>query len=135
MNTLYAPFENRRWLLVDDNPELLAMMALSVGKLTDAEIEYHHDPLAALGAFLASPERYELVITDLEMPHMDGIKLCHRLRGIAPSQRVMLATGSGFFTEAAAQEAGFCALLHKPFRLAEMHEALENAGLAEAVCA
>jgi CheY-like chemotaxis protein len=135
MNTNFAPSQNKRWLLVDDNTDILALLAVMLKNLTDAEIECHHSPLTALAAFAAAPENYELVITDFEMPDMDGVELCRRLRALAPDQKIFLATGSGFFTEAAAHHAGFSAPLNKPFPLATLQDALVAAGLElEAAC-
>jgi CheY-like chemotaxis protein len=86
-------------------------------------------PQAALAAFSAAPAEYELVITDFEMPGMDGVELCRRLHALVPAQKIFLATGSGFFTEAVARHAGFSALLNKPFPMAKLRAALAAAGL------
>ena len=135
MNTFFAPTENKRWMLVDDNEDILLMLTEAIGNLTDAEIECYRSPSAALAAFAAAPGKYALVITDYEMPGMDGVDLCRRLRAISPAQKIILATGSGFFTEQAARRAGFSALLNKPFPLAALREALLTAGIKiEAAC-
>lgn len=119
------------WMIVDDNPDTLRMMSALLENLTSAEIECFNTPQAALAAFADAPERYELVITDFEMPGMDGVELCRRLRAISPAQKIFLATGSGFFTEAAARHAGFSALLNKPFPLALLKAALAGNFLTE----
>jgi CheY-like chemotaxis protein len=113
-----------RWMLVDDNEDILLMLSAVLANLTNAEIECYNTPQSALAAFIRSPESYGLVITDFEMPDMDGVALCRRLLALNPSQKVILATGSGFFTEAAARHAGFSALLNKPFPLADLKAAL-----------
>ena len=46
-----------------------------------------------------------------------------RLRALKPGHK-KLATGSGFFTEAAARHAGFSALLNKPFPFSLLKKAL-----------
>ena len=135
MNTIFAPTENKRWMLVDDNEDILLMLSAMIENLTDAEIECYNSPQEALAAFTAAPEKYELVITDFEMPNMDGVELCHRMRAISPAQKVFLATGSGFFTEEA-RRVGFSAQLNKPFPLAKLRAALAEAGLEmETTCA
>jgi CheY-like chemotaxis protein len=122
-------------MLVDDNDDLLFMLATMLGKLTDAEIRQFRSPASALEAFAAAPEKYELVITDYEMPEMDGVELCRRMHSVAPTQKIVLTTGSGFFTAAVAQRAGFNALLNKPYSLAEIHAALAATGIkTDAVC-
>ena len=106
-----------RWMLVDDNENILLMLSAILASQTAATIECYSSPRAALAAFREAPEAYELVITDFEMPNMNGMQLCDQLRAIVPAQKIILATGSGFFTETSARRAGFCALLDKPFPL------------------
>lgn len=129
MNTPFSFAPNRRWLLVDDNEDMLTMLSAVLEHVTSAPIECHNAPESAWAAFTAAPEQYELVITDFQMPKMDGVELCRRLHQVAPEQKVILATGSGFFSPDAARHAGFCALLNKPFPLAELTAALELAGI------
>ncbi len=123
--------ESRRWMLVDDNTEILMTLSALVENFTAATIECYDSPRSALGAFAAAPGGYDLVITDFEMPGMDGAELCRQLRALSPGQKVFLATGSGFFSEVAASHHGFSALLNKPFPLLALQEKLAAAGLLE----
>lgn len=116
----------KTWMIVDDNEHLLMAMSAVLANLTSADIECHSSPQSALAAFAAAPEKYALVITDYEMPYMDGVALCGHIHALAPHQTVFLATGSGVFTEAAARHAGFSALLNKPFPLAFLRQALRE---------
>jgi CheY-like chemotaxis protein len=118
-----------RWMIVDDNQEILALMCAIVGRLSDAVIESFNSPQAALAAFTAAPDKFQFVITDLEMPGMNGIELCRRLVEIAPKLKVLLATGSGFVSDDAATDMGFCGLLHKPFPLSALRKVLDSAGV------
>ena len=128
--------ESRRWMLVDDNTEILMMLSALVENFTAATIECYNSPQSALAAFAAAPDGYELVITDFEMPGMDGAELCRQLRTLSPGQKVFLATGSGFLSEVAASHHGFSALLNKPFPLVVLQEKLAAARLLnEAACA
>src|SRR5258706_10237898 len=107
MQNIFDTTENKHWMLVDDSADVLELVSALVENLTDAKVECFNSPQAGLAAFADAPEKYEVVITDYEMPGMDGVELCRRLREIAPAQKIFLATGSGFFTEAAARRAGF----------------------------
>jgi CheY-like chemotaxis protein len=120
---------SRRWLLVDDNPTFLMMLAAVAENFTQGPIECHGCPESALAAFIAAPQQYEVVITDYEMPGINGVELCRRLRALSPGQKIILATGSGYFSDCAAENLGFDALLHKPFPICSLQEALVRAGV------
>ncbi len=132
MNTIPCPTgaaTQTRWMVVDDNKDLLLMMKMILEKVHGRDVECFDSPQAALQAFATAPEEYEVVITDFEMPEINGVELCQRLRTMARSVKVFLATGSGFFTEAGAASAGFLGLLNKPFRLETLHTVLAHAGI------
>ena len=128
MNTYIDATGPKRWMLVDDNEEILMMISSLAMNLTNATMECHNSPESALAAYTADPDAYEVVITDYEMPRMTGIELCRLIQSVAPQQRVILATGSGYFTPGAARAAGFSALLHKPFPFSALVTALVEAG-------
>lgn len=129
MHAFVTMTENTRWMIVDDDEQVLLLLTAVIQKMTNAEVECYSSPETALAAFRATPGKYQLVITDFEMPDMDGVELCRRMRAIEPGQEIILATGSGFFTEEAAYQAGFTALLNKPFPVSALHAALTGAGL------
>lgn len=118
-----------RWMLVDDNEDILFVMREIVSQFTEAQIECFNSPIAALAAFEAAPESFELVITDFEMPGMTGVEFCHRLLAIAPATKIFLATGSGLVSDEGAAREGFSGLLQKPFPFAVLQSVLENVGL------
>ena len=125
----YAPTKSNRWMVVDDNPDLLAMMQLLLEQLHEGPVDCFRSSPEALAAFAAAPDGYELVVTDYEMPDLDGVALCRSLLSLSPELKVILATGSGFFTDAAARHAGFSGLLSKPFPMATLRTALAHAGM------
>jgi CheY-like chemotaxis protein len=121
--------ENPHWMLVDDNADILAQMSAQMERLTGVEIDRFSSPTAALAAFADEPEKYSVVITDFKMPGMDGVELCRRLRTLRPTQKIILTTGSGFFTGAGARRAGFCGQLNMPFPLSTLRATLAGAGI------
>jgi DNA-binding NtrC family response regulator len=121
----------RRWMIVDDDENILWLIRKFVARTSDADIECFLSPHEALAAFKAAPESFELVITDLEMPGMDGIELGRQLHALSPTTKIRLATGSGILTATEAVERGFCGLLCKPFPFAVLKNALEFAGVIE----
>ncbi|MBI5902513.1 MAG: response regulator, partial [Deltaproteobacteria bacterium] len=66
-------------------------------------------------------EKYDIVITDLMMPRMDGITLLMKIKELDPSILVIIITGySTIETAVKAIEAGAYDYIAKPFRLDEL---------------
>ena len=120
-----------RWMVVDNHEGLLNLMALFLSRAGGAVVHRFQSAEKALAAFRAAPDIWELVLTDLAMPGMDGIELSSHLRVIRPDLKIFLTTGSGLVTEAEAKELGFCQLLCKPFRFSDLLRMLLAAGATD----
>jgi len=115
-----------RWMVVDDDVDTLDTVTRLLAAVSDAEICPFPSPWQALDAIIAAPETFLLVVTDLEMPGMNGIDFRRQVQIVAPATKVLLTTGSGMFTEESARESGFCGLLCKPFSLGALKQTLES---------
>lgn len=67
-----------RVLVVDDSPTMRQLIVFSLRRLPDLEIDEAGDGVAALKKL--STQKYDLLLTDLNMPIMDGLKLISLLR-------------------------------------------------------
>lgn len=76
-------------LLVDDDPAVHELLAV-VLRPPDWQIDSAYDGLEGLARVEARP--YDLVLTDVRMPGMDGLGLLHRIREIRPETKVMVMT-------------------------------------------
>jgi FixJ family two-component response regulator len=103
-----------RWILVDDNRDMLEIMREMLALICGAEVVCFSSATDALKQIKRAPKTFAFVITDLEMPMMNGIEFRQALRNVAPELPVMLATGCADFSEEDALEHGFCCLLPKP---------------------
>ena len=75
----------------------------------------------ALKAFEAQPSRFDLVITDMTMPHMTGVKLAKEVMRLRPQIPVILCSGfSDLITPEKAREMGIKTMLIKPVSLAKL---------------
>lgn len=119
----------QRWMVVDDNKDILILMRSIIPHCVDVDIQCFHSPHAALAAFTSAPKAFDLVITDLEMPDMSGLELSRRLWKLSPSIKVLLSTGSEILTGTEARQKGFCGMLRKPFLIASLRRVLEAAGV------
>ena len=72
---------------------------------------------------LAEIERggsYDLLLTDIVMPEMDGIELAQRVGVLVPDMRVMFITGFSAVTLRAGQSMPQAKVLSKPFHLRDL---------------
>ncbi len=114
-------------MVVDDNPSILEMLTSFLGIVSGMRVASFQSSVKALAAFRAEPELYQFVITDLEMPGMNGVELCDQLHALAPDLKVVLVTGNQAAVDAAtAKDFGFNGLLYKPFTFGALEHLLEN---------
>ena len=69
---------------------------------------------------LIEKERFDLLLTDIVMPEMDGIELAQRAGDLAPDMRVMFITGFAAVTLKAGKAMPQARVLSKPFHLREL---------------
>ena len=69
---------------------------------------------------LLESERFDLLLTDIVMPEMDGIELAQKCAEIAPDTRVMFITGFAAVTLKAARAMPQARVLSKPFHLRDL---------------
>lgn len=126
------PGVNRRTLVVDDQPEVLQFMTRAL-RQAGWEVEPCSGAREALERLGSSS--YDLVITDLKMPDLDGIGFYRQAVGIRPelARRFILVTAAQFAEEARAfagpEE---IPVLFKPFDLEEFDRTVRRIGLQPA---
>jgi two-component system, cell cycle sensor histidine kinase and response regulator CckA len=64
-----------------------------VMKLLAYRYTFFSDPRAALDAFRADPEKFDVVISDMTMPFLSGLEVVRGLHGIRPDLPVALTSG------------------------------------------
>lgn len=114
-------------LLVDDEPALVSLgqqMLESLGYRVTTKTS----SLGALELFRADPDRFDLVITDMTMPHLTGAGLTRELLAIRPNLPIILCTGFSELIDAEkARSLGVREYLMKPFVLRSMAESVRRA--------
>jgi CheY-like chemotaxis protein len=79
------------------------------------------DPEEALELVAEDPEDFDLLLTDLQMPRMDGVELAARVAQLRPRLPVILSTGNRWsVTPTMAKAAGIREIVDKPFRIEEL---------------
>ena len=111
-------------LVVDDEPTVAEFVAVRLKQLGYRPALFT-DPLAALAAFNAEPNRFTAVVTDLTMPQMTGVILLNQLRMQRSLFPGVVMTGYG--SDSVREEIGAlsnCLLLQKPFSGEDVAQAL-----------
>ncbi len=92
----------------------------------DREITLVQNGLEALGKL--KQQRYDLLITDLMMPEIDGMEVLHQAKKLHPDIIVIIITGyASLETAIQAVKEGAYDYLRKPFRLEELKISVDNA--------
>ncbi|MFH2218503.1 MAG: ATP-binding protein [Pseudomonadota bacterium] len=108
------PTGDKRILFIDDE-EAIVKLGRQILERLGYQVETKTNPLEALELFRLRPDQFDLVITDMTMPHLSGDKLAARLIQIRPDIPVILCTGfSEKIDEKKAKEMGAADYIEKP---------------------
>lgn len=110
-------------MVVDDGPEVARAirMALAVG--AGYEVEIAENGETALARYKTG--KYDLVITDLKMPKIDGLELAAAIKKLSPSQPIILITAYAESLKGDHERlANVDFVLEKPFSLQQLQDAL-----------
>ncbi|HET9369706.1 MAG TPA: response regulator [Vicinamibacterales bacterium] len=117
--------ERRRVLIVDDEQAVRDLVSKTLS-MADYDVETADDGPTAVERLRTTD--YDLLITDLKMPGMDGLSVIREARRKSNQLPIIIITG--FSTEASAIEAinlGVSGYLTKPFRLPRIVSAAARA--------
>jgi CheY-like chemotaxis protein len=112
----------KRVLVVDDDQHLLAILSMLLDRL-DFEVSLACDGREACDMFRR--DYFDLVITDLQMPRMNGQTLIAKIKSRSPKIPVVVMTGLA--PEEVSQSgdvAPAAAVLYKPFDLGTLKQTL-----------
>ncbi|MBV9510014.1 MAG: response regulator [Caulobacteraceae bacterium] len=115
-------------LVIDDDAALRRMMK-SVLTRAGHEVIEATDGVDGMAKFRA--EAPDLIVSDIMMPHRDGIETIQTIRDINAAVAVVAISGGGLRAGelylSIAKELGADVVLQKPFRAAELAKAVETA--------
>jgi two-component system sensor histidine kinase/response regulator len=128
-NLHYDLMLNTRTLVVDDNHTnrfILERMLIRWGMRPDC-VESGDAALLELMSAYESGDPYRLILTDKQMPRMDGFSLIEQIRGrpeIAATHVIMMSSGAHRGDMARTHELNLSAYLTKPVRQSELRDAI-----------
>ncbi len=107
-------------LVVDDEEQMVFLMRKILERL-GYRVTALSSSLETLELFKKDPQRYDLIITDLTMPHLTGDRLASEVLAIRPDMSVIIASG---YTDAIdsdkIQQSGIKAFIPKPIQKQEL---------------
>jgi len=115
-----------RVLLVDDDEMVLSVTADLLKTLGHSVLAIS-EPVAAFEAVRADPQRFDLVITDLSMPELNGIALSRAIAEVRPDLPIVLISGYRTYAEIELREAGILGFVPKPVSIASLGAVIDAA--------
>lgn len=107
-------------LFIDDEESIVFVGRNRLERL-GYKVETQMNPVEALKLFRNSPDRFDLVITDMTMPEMNGEQLAKVILKIRPDVPIILCTGfSEKINDEKAKEIGIRRFIEKPINRSEL---------------
>ncbi|MBW0007390.1 MAG: response regulator, partial [Sphingomonas sp.] len=109
-------------LVVDDDEEVRTVTSDTIKEIgyKVVAVGRAEDALRKLGS-----ERFDLLITDVAMPGMNGVELARRARVIDPAMPILFSSGYAD-VQTFGEELSDETVLKKPFRIAEVADRIET---------
>jgi len=115
-----------RILAVDDELDMLALLKMIIEGYSDHQVTATNNPLEALE--ILGKESFDLILTDLKMPGLDGMELLGLAKQQDPDALVMVITAYGSLESAEeAMAKGAFDFITKPFRKEQILLAIDKA--------
>ena len=120
---------SRTILIVDDDPLIRKLIATTLEDIAGYDVVEAQDGVEALER--ADADAPGIVFLDIDMPRMDGITACRRLRaepGTAKATIIMLTAATTDTAEQMSTEAGADLFLSKPFSPLQVLQLVDEIG-------
>lgn len=120
-------------LVIEDDHHLAALIKEYFQNL-DIDVEIYYNAMSALRQLKS--EKYDLVLTDINMSPMSGFELIHDVRSFNKEIKIVAMSGSFISTEGNLKhlkkelaDAGMNSFLQKPFLMEDIKQVLKDCGL------
>jgi CheY-like chemotaxis protein len=118
-------------LVVDDNDFIRIAVSQMLSRL-GYEVSSADSGETGLIVFLKN--QFDIVLSDYEMPGMDGVTFACSVKKRSPRTRVVIMTGAGKETVFSRKSTAVDEVISKPFTLAEIDETIQQLS-GKALCA
>ena len=110
--------------IVDDNKLCRDLITTALANLTWTDVSSYDDGIKAWSA-LCNGGSADIVITDVDMPEMDGFELLNKIKTKDPQKPCILMSGTGRYKKIA-QALSADGFLAKPFALTDLFNVVEQ---------
>jgi YesN/AraC family two-component response regulator len=118
---------SKRILIVDDEARVLLVLSTAL-KVLDNEFEVATARNGREAITKIEKGEFDLIITDIKMPGIDGVQLTERIRSIDPDAIVVWITGYGCFNiDAASTRLDVFRCLNKPVKIGQIRQVASEA--------
>lgn len=115
-------------LLIVEDDESVRTLAARALERAGHMIDIAADGAQGLALIRAARGGYDLVVSDIRMPEMDGIQMAKSAASLFPALKILLMTGYADQRERAEELNGVIVdVVQKPFTLAEIRARVEQA--------
>jgi len=122
------PSEESKLILLVDDEEEIRVATSTILESAGNRVVMAKDGEQALNLLTTHEEKFNLVITDIKMPNMDGVTLARKTQEIAPSLPVILTTGyADVSDQLTSSESLQYQFIRKPYRAEELLQAISEA--------
>jgi DNA-binding NtrC family response regulator len=112
-------------MVVDDEVDIAQGMAENLEMITGHSFDFFSDPYLALQAF--KNKSYNLVLTDISMPNIDGFEMMKRMRARRPTTFFIVITAHKTIEMVTrSMRLGASYIFYKPVDLAGLEDAIET---------
>ena len=118
-------------LVVDDNNDLRIVVSKMLSRL-GYEVSSADSGENGLSIFLEN--KFDIVLSDYEMPGIDGVAFACSVKKSSPRTPVVIMTGAGKETVFSRKSTAVDEVISKPFTLTEIDETIQNLS-GKALCA
>lgn len=120
------PKGTEKLLFVDDEKVMVDVIQSMLDRF-GYKVTARTSSIEALEVFRSKPDEFDLVITDMTMPHMTGVELSKEIMKIRPDIPIILCTGfSEQINENKAKELGLAAYVMKPITMQEIVQTIRK---------
>jgi PAS domain S-box-containing protein len=120
------PVGNESILFVDDEKSIVDMTRKMLERL-GYQVESRMSPIEALELFKSIPDQFDLVITDMTMPQMSGVRLSEELKAVRSDIPIIISTGySSLIDEEKSKKLGIDAYVMKPIVIKDIAKTIRE---------